>query len=318
MKRKRKIWFEIAVLLSVVCFAVCSGIGCTRDIGETNGNKQELVETLPSIEEQSTNVDGNRVSFDTTQIPDFQGEKTIIVNNDEPFFLENEKQFHGTFIELSNLDGLGRCGVANACVGQETKPSDDREDISSVYPSGWKQLKLSDGTWLYNRSHLLMFALTGLNDDERNLITGTREFNASTKSGMLAWETMVKYVVDNYNAHVLYRVTPVYNGNDLVAKGVLMEAYCIEYPEECTFCRFIYNVQDGVTIDYSTGQATEVGDSHNESNVKQYILNTSSLKFHLPTCESASKIIDKNKQTFTGTREELIANGYSPCGSCKP
>lgn len=195
--------------------------------------------------------------FDFASIPEYSGQAVIEINHDEPFFTNEEKVFNGTFIRLSELDALGRCGVAYGCLGQETEPKDDREDISKVKPSGWNQQKLSSGEWLYNRSHLLMFALTGLNDDERNLITGTSNFNQSKSEGMQAWETTAKYVVDNYNGHVLYRVTPVYDGNNLVAKGVLMEAYCIEYPEECTFNRFVYNVQPGVVINYATGEATE-------------------------------------------------------------
>lgn len=200
--------------------------------------------------------------FDPDKIPDFNGEYVLTINGDEPFFTEEEKNYNvaknGTFIRLSELDSLGRCGMAYACVGKETEPTEDRGDISSVYPSGWKQKKLSDGSYLYNRSHLLMFALTGLNADTRNLITGTRQFNADNAKGMYGWEITVKYAVDNYNAHVLYRVTPVFKDNELVARGVLMEAYCIEYPEECSYCRFIYNVQDHIKINYQTGESQEV------------------------------------------------------------
>lgn len=210
--------------------------------------------TLAPVSEPNTTADTK--TFDASQIPDYSGTDVLVINNDEPYFTNEEKQYSGTYINLSELDYLGRCGVAMACVGQETEPTEKRGDISEVYPSGWVQKKYGNN-WLYNRSHLLMFAFTGLNDDERNLITGTEYFNQTL---MLGYESMIAQVVDKYNAHVVYRVTPVFNDDDLVAKGVLMESYCIEYPEECTFCVFIYNVVDPswkVTIDYATGESWE-------------------------------------------------------------
>lgn len=232
-----------------------------------NEPEEEIGETMPEAPEpyspeENTEEGGNDESshslkyedFDWSSIPDYAGQDVVVINDDEPLFEENEKVYQGTYIELSELDSLGRCGVAKACVGQETEPTEKRGDISKVYPSGWKQKQLSNGGWLYNRSHLLMYALTGLNAEPRNLITGTEHFN---QKSMLGYETMVTYVIDNFNAHVLYRVTPVFDGDNLVAKGVLMEAYCIEYPKECTYCVFVYNVQPGVTINYATGVSTE-------------------------------------------------------------
>lgn len=265
-------------------------------------------------------------SFDWNSIPEYSGQAVIPIHGDEPMFTEEEKSvYQGTFLKLSELDSLGRCGAAYACVGQETEPSEDRGDISSVKPSGWNQLQLSDGSYLYNRSHLIMYALSGLNDDPRNLITGTRQFNADTSGkGMLSYETTVKWVVDNRNGHVLYRVTPVYDGDNLVAKGVLMEAYCIEYPEDCEFCVFVYNVQDGISINYATGEAAETNIAVSETQAaesaeeKDYVLNTNSHKFHLADCVSVADMEEHNKETRRSTRTQLIAEGYEPCGRCKP
>lgn len=260
--------------------------------------------------------------FDITSIPDYSGTDVITINDDIPFFDESEKEYNGTYIILSELDSLGRCGTAMATVGQETEPTEERGDISDVYPTGWVQTKYDN--YLYNRSHLLMFALTGLNDEERNLITGTEYFNQTL---MLGYESMITQVIDNYNAHVVYRVTPVFDGNDLVAKGVLMEAYCIEYPEECEFCVFVYNVADpswGVSIDYATGESylntVSVETTVTESNdiAITYVLNTNTKKFHLPTCRYVNSIKDKNKAESTTTRSELIAQGYDPCKVCNP
>lgn len=245
LKKIALFFISIGLLLT---FTGCSNLdeftkivhGFAEDIKETSAANTEVLESGSD--------------FDISQIPDYSGTDVLVINNDEPFFTEEEKEYNGTYISLSELDYLGRCGVAMACVGQETEPTEERGDISDVYPSGWVQKKYGND-WLYNRSHLLMFALTGLNADERNLITGTEYFNQTL---MLGYEGMITQVVDKYNAHVVYRVTPVFEGSNLVAKGVLMESYCIEYPEECNFCVFVYNVADpswGVTIDYATGES---------------------------------------------------------------
>lgn len=248
-----------AILSLLIAGLLLTFVGCKSFLQPSERPQAPAVEketaTLAPISEPDTTSNA-RSTFDVSQIPDYSGTDIIIVNNDEPYFTEEEKQYNGTYINLSELDYLGRCGVAMACVGQETEPTEKRGDISGVYPSGWVQKKYDDN-WLYNRSHLLMFALTGLNDDERNLITGTEYFNQTL---MLGYESMITQVVDKYNAHVVYRVTPVFDGNDLIAKGVLMESYCVEYPEECTFCVFVYNVADpswNVTVDYATGESWE-------------------------------------------------------------
>ena len=251
---KKLKWISV-IIAAFVIFAIAS-VGNNKKEAENSSVSTETIAVETFAGNTEKEIESQDVGMQLA-IPDYSGQAVIEVNGDDPFFTDEERIYSGTYISLSELDGLGRCGVAKACVGSETRTYEDRGDISHIYPSGWKQHKLSDGSYLYNRSHLLMYALTGLNDDERNLITGTRQFNASTDKGMLAYENQVLWVVDNFNAHVLYRVTPYYDGNNLVAKGVLMEAYCYEYPEECSFCVFVYNVQDGVEIDYSTGESYE-------------------------------------------------------------
>ena len=161
-----------------------------------------------------------------------------------------------SFEEYSDLDNLGRCGVAMASVGQDIMPTEERGSIGQIKPAGWHTVKYDcvDGKYLYNRCHLLGYQLTGENANERNLITGTRYLNVD---GMLPFENMVAdYVMETGN-HVMYRVTPIYTGNNLVADGVLMEGYSVEdQGEGITFCVYVYNVQPGVRIDYATGDSS--------------------------------------------------------------
>ena len=188
-------------------------------------------------------------------IPSFDGKnQSVIINDNKPFF-EDEKR-DSSYESYSELDALGRCGVAVACIGIDLMPTEDREEIGHVKPSGWHsvQYDIVPGKNLYNRCHLIGFQLAGENDNEKNLITGTRDMN---NEGMLPLENKVaEYIKDNTENHVLYRVTPIYDGNNLVASGVLMEALSIEDSGEgIQFCVYVYNAQAGVTIDYKTGES---------------------------------------------------------------
>lgn len=255
------------------------------------------------------------------QIPAYSGEPYVTVNDNEPFFTEEEFTTE-SFETYSQLDDLGRCGTAYANVGQDLMPTQDRESISSVTPTGWENVEY-DGQYLYNRCHLIGFQLTGENANERNLITGTRYMNVE---GMLPFENMVADYVKETDNHVLYRVTPVFEGENLVAGGVLMEAESVEDSGDgVCFCVYVYNVQPGITIDYATGYSARDGEALPEVSAEPdtpaettYILNTSSHKFHLPTCSSVADMKDSNKQTYTGSREALLEEGYTPCGVCKP
>ena len=196
----------------------------------------------------------NTVSL--ASIPEYSGEAYVYINNNVPFFTEEELTTK-VFETYEDLDYLGRCGVAYANICAETLPTEERGDISDVYPSGWVQEKyegIVDQNWLYNRCHLIAHSLAGEDANERNLITGTRYMNIE---GM--WqleETVLYYVKDNPDNHVLYRVTPMFDGNNLVASGVLMEAYSVEDDGSgVCFNVYCYNVQPGIVIDYATGKS---------------------------------------------------------------
>ena len=223
-------------------------------------------------------------------------------------------------------------------------PTEERGSIGMVKPTGWHTVRyydLVDGKYLYNRCHLIGYQLTGENANTKNLITGTRYLNIE---GMLPFENMVADYIQETNNHVLYRVTPIFEGNNLLANGVLMEGYSVEDKGAgVSYCVFAYNVQPGIEIDYATGESKLADGAQqeeqkpatvtpapspesekqepatgSEASQADYILNTNTKKFHYPTCSSVNDMKEKNKQEFFGTRDEAIAQGYSPCGRCKP
>lgn len=259
-------------------------------------------------------------SFGLESVPAYAGEAYLAVNGNQPYFSEEEYTTEA-FELYSELDGLGRCGVTYANICEALMPTEERGDISRIHPTGWvqNQYDFVEGKSLYNRCHLIGFQLAGENDNEKNLITGTRYLNTQ---GMLPFENMVADYVKETRNHVLYRVTPVFEGDNLVASGVLMEAWSVEDEGEgICFCVYAYNVQPGVEIDYATGEnRAEEGASEPSvsSGEMEYVLNVSSHKFHNPDCSGAAGMSEANRQDYTGTREELIAQGYEPCGNCKP
>lgn len=196
---------------------------------------------------------GVAYSESVQNIPEFSGRPYVVINNNQPEFTD-EDLTTVSYEYYSPLDTLERCGFAMACIGRDLMPSDDRESISSVKPSGWIQGKydIVDGKSLYNRCHLIGFQLTGENANEQNLITGTRYCNVE---GMLPFENMVADYIKETGNHVLYRVTPVFDGRNLVARGVQMEALSVEDSGEgICFNVYVYNNQPGITIDYATGE----------------------------------------------------------------
>ena len=199
---------------------------------------------------KSSEVSIETESFNLENIPDYSGKPYVTINNNEPIFTENLEIGYEVY---SDLDDLGRCGVALANLGPETMPKEDRGTISSVKPSGWHSVKydIVDGKYLYNRSHLIGFQLAGENANKKNLITGTRYMNTL---GMLPFENEVAEYIEKTKNHVYYRVTPIFEGNNLVANGVQMEAQSVEN-DEIHFNVFVYNVQPGITIDYATGNS---------------------------------------------------------------
>ena len=202
-------------------------------------------------------------SVDLNQIPDFDGETTFVaINNNVPTFSDEDKAkaMSGSFEYYSELDSLGRVGIARANLGKETMPQkgEKRGAIGRVKPSGWQSLKFDivDGKYLYNRSHLIGWQLSGENDNEKNLATGTRFFNVD---GMLPFENLVADYIKNTGNHVLYRVTPIFYEDELVMRGLQMEAYSVEDDGAGVLYNvFVYNAQPGIYIDYLTGIATAI------------------------------------------------------------
>lgn len=187
-------------------------------------------------------------------IPEYSGKAYIEVNDNQPYFTEKDLTTK-SFERYSELDILGRCGVAFANVSEKTMPNEKRRSIGQVKPSGWHTVKYDfiDGKYLYNRCHLIGYQLTGENANEKNLITGTRYMNTE---GMLPFENMVADYVKETGNHVLYRVTPIYDGDNLVANGVLMEAMSVEDKGlDIEFNVYVYNVQPGITINYKNGES---------------------------------------------------------------
>lgn len=285
--------------------------------------------------------------FSLSSVGAYSGKAYVSVNGNTPYFTADE--LTSTSFELySNLDSLGRCGTVYASIGKDLMPTEERGSIGMVKPTGWHTVRyddLVDGKYLYNRCHLIGFQLTGENANTSNLITGTRYLNIE---GMLPFENMVADYVKETGNHVMYRVTPIFEGNNLLASGVLMEGYSVEDKGAgICYCVYAYNVQPGIEIDYATGdsklaesaqaeqtptvvvpaptptpepeeQPTEEPNTGNQSSQANYILNTNTKKFHYPSCSSVDDMKEKNKAEFFGTRDEAVAQGYSPCGRCKP
>lgn len=274
-------------------------------------------------------------TFELSDIPAYAGQPYISVNDNTPFFTEDELS-STSYETYGELDYLGRCTTCVASVGVDLMPAEERGNIGSIKPTGWHTVKYDfvDGKYLYNRCHLIGYQLTGENANEKNLITGTRYLNIE---GMLPFENMVADYVKETKNHVMYRVTPVFDGENLLAAGVLMEGKSVEdNGDGVLFCVFAYNVQPGVTIDYATGESYEDGTegvtaepevaasqvtdnaAAELSEEQTYILNTNTQKFHKPDCKSVETIKPQNYAEFTGAREELLAAGYEPCKNCNP
>lgn len=372
----QRIAAALAALALAFSFAL-PATGCSISISDSSAGTGSSI----SSTDGSSGEGARSAQATIADIPAYTGALCIDINHGMPGFTAQDEA-RGTFMQFSDLDFEGRCGTAFARIGPDTVSNEKRGDISQVHPSGWVQRKYSfvDDGMLYNRSHLIAHQLCGENANEKNLITGTRTFNAV---GMLYYEELVGDYVRSTGNHVLYRVTPLFAANDLVARGVQMEAKSVEdNGEAIQFNVFVYNVEPGVAIDYVTGESWEssetpqvtskgsatittaaaaradkaaagsangskadggsssesggdgTGSESNTSNAngagsnnassqgaseqQDYILNVKNKKFHKPDCSAASDISSANKQDFTGTRDQLIARGYSPCGICKP
>lgn len=293
------------------------------------------------------------VSFTLEDLPEYSGEASVILGENLPAFSEADKSA-AAFERYSPLDSLGRCGPAFAKVGTETMPTGERESIGMIRPSGWQLVKYDfvDGKYLFNRCHLIGWQLTGKNANEENLITGTRYLNVQ---GMLPYEDQVADYIRETGNHVLYRSTPIFQGSDLVCSGVELEGWSVEDDGAgVCFHVYAYNVQPGVVIDYATGENWAADESSpitsegspamaeappeeappagadllqedipaapspEETAAPSYVLNTRSMRFHLPGCPGVATMSEKNQKDWYGDRETLLGQGYVPCGTCKP
>ncbi len=281
--------FAICILLSACSFTIETNLAPTV-------NADEIVNTVSAFDSEAyEELNGNVPEFSDSEITT------------------------DSFEEYGRLDYLGRCTACTACVGKDLMPTEKRGAIGMVKPTGWHTVKYDgiDGNYLYNRCHLIGYQLTAENANTRNLITGTRYMNTQ---GMLPFENEVAEYVRATNNHVMYRVTPVFKDDELVARGVKMEAYSVEDDGRgVSFNVFCYNVQPGIEIDYKTGDSKRAKTSASNSTASgTYILNTNTKKFHKADCQLAGSIKKENKKNYKGSRSELISKGYSPCGNCKP
>lgn len=250
-------------------------------------------------------------------IPQYENQPYVEINGNIPEFSKEDKNCTDAFEVYSELDQYGRCGQAYANICPELQPTKPRGEIGMVKPSGWHTVKYSsiiDGNYLYNRCHLIGYQLAGENANERNLITGTRYLNTI---GMLPFENEIDDYVDETGNHVLYRVTPIYDGNNLVADGVQMEAWSVEdHGTGICFHIFCYNVQPGIEIDYTTGESRASESADATENKEIFVVNRNSKKYHKPVCSSVEQIAEQNRIIYTGTEEELQNQGFSACKRC--
>lgn len=273
------------------------------------------------LEDSKSTITSDKSVETLNEVPEFDDKPYQVINDNQPEFDESDKT-EESFETYSNLDSLGRCGSAFANVSKDTMPTEKREAIGQVKPSGWHTVRYDEviaDKYLYNRCHLIGFQLTGENANERNLITGTRYLNTE---GMLQFEDMIADYVKDTENHVLYRVTPIFEGDNLVASGVQMEALSVEDDGEgICFNVYAYNNQPNIEIDYKTGEShladnVKTDEGKDDSAKTTYICNTNTKKYHLQSCSSVKQIKEKNKKVYKGTGESLKNNGYSPCKNC--
>ena len=239
---------ELAVDIAVAVLEELEEMEETAEPDSYETEAAPTIENLPEYDLESAQT--------LEEIPEFTDAAYVAVNGNVPFFLPEEYTTE-SYEYYSDLDELGRCGVTMACIGVDIMPTEDRGDIGSVKPTGWHSVKydIVEGKYLYNRCHLIGFQLAGENANKKNLITGTRYLNIE---GMLPFENLVADYVKETENHVLYRVTPLFDEDNLVAHGVLMEGYSVEDDGEgVCFCVYAYNAQPGITIDYATGESRE-------------------------------------------------------------
>lgn len=260
-----------------------------------------------SLPQERPQQDAVTITID--EVPVYSGDPYVVINDNEPSFSSEELE-SDSFESYGELDDLGRCTIAFANLSSELMPQGERGSIGQVKPSGWQTVRYDsvDGKYLYNRCHLIGWQLSGENANERNLITGTRYMNTE---GMLPFENMVADHIKETDGHVLYRVTPIFVEDELVARGVQMEAYSIEDAgASICFNVFVYNVQPGIEIDYSDGSSrlSETADELQEDGVIRG--NSRSKIYHCPGQAAYEDMADSRYLVLFDSEEEAIAAGY--------
>ena len=305
--------------------AGCASQGAASDQGQDGASSQEQGGSSPSVEAGEPSAEppaSEMAAWENVELPDgipaYSGQMWVELDNG-PTFSEADRQSTAAWEHYGELDELGRVTTAEACIGLEIMPTEERGDISSVHPTGWVQhmYLFVDGESLYNRSHLIGYALAAENDNELNLMTGTRSMNLA----MIDFEEEVGNYVHRTGGYVLYRVTPVFVGNELVARGVKMEAYSVaDAGASVSFSVFVYNVEPGVVIDYATGENWESDPNREptpeEAEVRHYVVNVNSGKVHLPECDGARDTSAHNRLDVEDSLANLKKQGYEPCGGC--
>lgn len=308
------------------CFLILSGCSASEPSEIKKEEKQE--ETSIDVKTEDYETSEDTITFNVADLPPYSNVPYVEINNNVPEFETYEVQEATTSYETySQLDSLGRCQEAQASIGQDLMPTEDRESLSSVTPSGWDNERYScvDGGWIWNRLHLIGFQLAGEQANALNLITGTRYMNVE---GMLPFENQVADYVKSTGNHVLYEVTPIYEGSNLVASGVQMEAYSVEdQGQGVQFNVYCYNVQPGISINYANGDSQGTGScmlstSNNSSrNITTpaptpeangqtvYVSRTGSNYHSNPNCSNM-----KNPSSMT--MEEAQAKGLEACKKC--
>ncbi len=284
-KSRRTVFLAIWTLVLLLCTAGCAQ---TKDLAA---------------------LTADQASYTLSDVPEYSGEPYVTLNENQPDFSE-EDLTETSFEAYSEQDALGRCQSAWANIGQDLMPTGERGKIGHIKPTGWHTVKYDsvDGKYLYNRCHLIGFQLTAENANEKNLITGTRYMNVE---GMLPFENMVADYIKETGFHVLYRVTPVFEGDDLLAKGVQMEAYSVEDQGE-GICFHVYNVQPGIFIDYATGESRRSDVPETQQEAAQTLIrgNTRSKIYHCPGQAAYEEMADSKNLILFSSEEEAIEAGY--------
>lgn len=335
----------IGILLPIL-MVTTTGCGDQTATGTTAENGQQIEQEQPNVSEeivQNTHKPNQAIKPKPSNKGEkklanrkFKGEPYVVVNNNKTTFTKKELNLKNGYENYPQLDRLGRCRTVIAKVGLETMPTEDRKGIGMIKPAGWHTVRYDDlisDRYLYNRCHLIGFQLAGENANENNLITGTRYLNVE---GMLPFEDQVADYVHRTGNHVIYKVAPIYKGDNLVASGVKMSARSVEDKGRgLEFNVYCFNVQPGVIIDYRTGDSRASGEkveqnsyinnnknaanSHDkEFNIKKkYVVNTNTGKYHDPNCSSVKLMSDHNKKIIKASKKYLESQGYEPCGNCQ-